>query len=120
MDAGSIVYSMAGYLTCDRFVKAVRDALAAMGVVASKYAGHSFRIGVATTAASNGVQDSLIRTMGLWESSAYMLYIHTPKDRICTVATTLVGPPESPDCRWKLTAMAVSLADRREQHAQCD
>ena len=52
------------YLTRDRFIKAVRDAIAASGVDASKYAGHSFRIGAMTTAASSGIQDSLIRTMG--------------------------------------------------------
>ena len=76
------------YLTRDRFVRAVREALTATGVDALKYAGHSFRIGAATTAANCGVQDSLIRTMGRWESSAYMLYIRTPRDRICAVAAT--------------------------------
>ena len=80
------------YLTRDRFVKAVREALDAAGVDASKYAGHSFRIGAATTAACNGIQDSLIRTMGRWESSAYTLYIRTPRDRIYAVAASLVGP----------------------------
>ena len=80
------------YLTRDRFVKTVRDAVAASGVDASKYAGHSFRIGAATTAANSGVQDSLIKTIGRWESSAYTLYIRTPRDKICTVAATLFGP----------------------------
>ena len=84
------------YLTRDRFVKAVRDAVAASGVDTSKYAGHSFRIGVATTAANSGVQDSLIKTMGRWESSAYTLYICTPRDKICAVAETLVGPRTGP------------------------
>ena len=78
------------YLTRERFVRAVKDALSAAGVDASKYAGHSFRIGAATTAANCGVQDSLIKTMGRWESAAYTaLYIRTPKERICAVAATL-------------------------------
>ena len=52
------------YLTRNKFVKAVRDAVVVSGIGPSKYAGHSFRIGAATTAASSGVQDSLIMTMG--------------------------------------------------------
>ena len=80
------------YLTRDRFVKAVRDAIALSGIDASKYAGHSLRIGATTTAASSGVQDSLIRTMGWWECSVYTLYIRTPRDKISKVATMLVGP----------------------------
>ena len=83
------------YLSRDRFVKAVRNAIAASGVDASQFAGHSFRIGAATTAASSGIQDSLIRTMGRWESSAYTLYIRTPRDKISAVAATLVGPRTS-------------------------
>ena len=59
------------YLTCDRFVRAVREALTATGVDALRYAGHSFRIG----AANCRIQNSLIRTMGWWESSVYTLYI---------------------------------------------
>lgn len=58
-------------LSCDRFVSAMREALKAAGIDATKYAGHSFRIGVATTAARNGILDSLIKTMGCWESLGY-------------------------------------------------
>lgn len=64
-------------LTRDRFVAAVKASLAAAGYDCSKYAGHSFRIGTATTAAQRGVQDSLIKTLGGWESSAYTIYITT-------------------------------------------
>ena len=79
------------FLTRERFVLAVREALATAGVDTSKYAGHSFRIGAATTAAKRGIQDSLIKTMGRWESSAYLLYIRTPRDTICSVAKTLLS-----------------------------
>ena len=68
----------------------MRKALSAAGVDTSKYAGHSFHIGAATTAAKLGVQDSLIRTMGRWESSVYLLYIRTPRKKICSVAKTLL------------------------------
>ena len=78
-------------LTRERFVAAVQAALAAAGYDCSKYVGHSFRIGAATTAAQRGVQDSLIKTLGRWESSAYTLYVRTPREVLCAVAGTLVG-----------------------------
>ena len=76
-------------LTRDRFVKAVRLALSSAGVDASHYSGHSFRIGAATTASLCGVSEVLIKTMGRWESSAYMLYVCTPREQLCAVAQTL-------------------------------
>ncbi len=51
-------------LTRQRFVQAVRDALAKAGIQAGRYASHSFRIGAATTAAAKGIEDSIIRTLG--------------------------------------------------------
>ena len=39
------------FLTCARFVAAVRSALVEAGLDAKLYSGHSFRIGAATTAA---------------------------------------------------------------------
>ena len=78
------------HLTCDNFVSAVRKAVFAAGVDTSKYAGHNFRIGAATTAAKLGIQDYLIRTMDQWEKSTYLLYIRTPRERMCLVAKTLL------------------------------
>ncbi len=63
------------YLTRERFVAAVREALRTSGVDPSRYAGHSFRIGAATMAAQRGIQDSLIKALGRWESAAYTVYI---------------------------------------------
>ena len=64
-------------LTRDRLVAEVRRALERAGVDPSHYSGHSFRIGAATTAAACGLQDSLIKTLGRWESAAYTVYIRT-------------------------------------------
>lgn len=75
------------YLSRARFVSELRAALRIAGIQDS---GHSFRIGAATTAAMNGVPDSLIKTMGRWESSAYTLYIRTPRETLCSVARALV------------------------------
>ena len=66
-------FANGSHLTRDRFVQAVRAALNQVGVDSTQYAGHSFRIGAATTAAQRGVPESLIKTLGHWESSAYLL-----------------------------------------------
>ena len=67
----------------------LKEALIAAGVDASKYSGHSFRIGAATTAAACGIQDTLIKTLGRWESEAYTLYIQTPWETLCKVSQVL-------------------------------
>ena len=45
-----------------------------MGYDERKFAGHSFRARAASTAAAMGIEDSLIKMMGMWENSPY-LYI---------------------------------------------
>ncbi len=62
-------------LTRRRLVASLRTALHTAGFEASRYAGHSFRIVAATTAAAQGLPESLINTLGRWESSAYIVYI---------------------------------------------
>ena len=78
------------YLTRDRLVKAIRDGLSLAGINLADYGGHSFRIGAATTAAQIGIQDSTIKTLGCWQSSAYMLYIRTPRVTLCAIFKVLV------------------------------
>lgn len=73
-------------LTRELLVRKVRVALEAGGVEAAKYAGHSFRIGAATTAALVGIEDSLIKTMGRWESAAYLLYVRVPRNKLTMVS----------------------------------
>lgn len=53
----------------------VRQALSKVGLPAQKYVGHSFQVGVATTTAMLGVEDSTIQTLGRWKSNAFLLYI---------------------------------------------
>ena len=79
------------YLTRANFVAGVRSALREAGYPAEKYAGHSFRIGAATAAGKCGIQDSLIKTLGRWESSAYTSYIRTPPETLYEVSRKLVG-----------------------------
>lgn len=56
-----------------------RGVLAFCGFDSSKYKGHSFRIGVATAAASLGYSDNQIQRLGRWKSDAYKRYIRAPQ-----------------------------------------
>ena len=66
-------------LTKPYFVAKVREALMAAGLPYQHFAGHSFRIGAATTAAKAGLEDSTICTLGRWNSTAFLTYIRTPR-----------------------------------------
>ena len=56
-------------LTKQEFVTELRKVLLAVGFPAKEYAGHSFQIGAATTAALAGVKDSTIQMLGQWQST---------------------------------------------------
>ena len=79
------------YLTYDRVVSNVHSALQRAGIDHSRYSGHSFRIGAATTAALCGLPDSFIKTLGQWESVAYTVYIRTPRETLCSVARSSIS-----------------------------
>lgn len=77
-------------LTRSYFVKRVRGALIALGFTnTARYSGHSFRAGAATTAAAMRVEDSLIKTLGRWESAAYLLYVRIPREELKGLSCTL-------------------------------
>ena len=71
-------------------MSSVRAALDIAGLVAKNFAGHSFRIGMATTATRCGIQDALIKTLGRWENSAYTRYIREAPDVLLKVSRTLL------------------------------
>ena len=76
-------------LTREHLVQAVHKALTKAGFDHQFYAGHSFRIGAAMTAAHCGIPDSVIQTLMRWKSSAYMLYIRTPQKHLANITSTL-------------------------------
>ena len=49
------------------------------------FSSHSFCVGAASTAASLGVPDYMIRAMGKWNSDAYLTYVKLPRQRISDV-----------------------------------
>ena len=74
-------------MTRERLVSCIRRALSDAGI---GYSGHSFRIGAATTAALAGIEDSTIKMLGRWESSAYQRYLRTPRETLAAVSARLV------------------------------
>ena len=76
-------------LSCELLVKYIRAALHRYGIDVSKYSGHSFRIGAVTAASAVGVEDSMIKTLGRWQSSAYQFYVRIPRDRLAAVSKRL-------------------------------
>lgn len=70
-------------LSRQAFLAILKKRLALIGVNKSKYSGHSFRRGAATSAASVGYSDFEIQLLGRWRSDCYKLYINTPPD--CTL-----------------------------------
>ena len=93
-------------LTRQRFVERVREGLSKTGIDQSKYCGHSFRIGAATTAAARGVEDCIIKILGRWESLAYQQYVKVPREQLwwlfgsisigCSLTALPLPPPPPP------------------------
>jgi len=79
------------WLTKEIFVARVRYALSVLGYDSTSYAGHSFRIGAATAAAERGIEDSIIKILGRWESSAYQLYVRSSQQTLKSVSKRLVA-----------------------------
>ena len=77
-----VTYQDGWYLTRQRLVAEVRDALERAGLDQSRYCGHSYRIGAATTAAERGIEDAIIKTLGRWRSLAYLDFIKIPREQL--------------------------------------
>lgn len=67
----------------------MRKALSATSLQQDQYAGHGFQIGTETTAPQPGLEDSAIKELGRWNSLAFFLYIHTPRDQLASVTQSL-------------------------------
>ena len=89
-EAGPLFMTPSGApLTRALLVKELQTALHSKGIQAAQYKGHSFRIGAATTAARQGMEDSLIKTLGRWRSSAYQAYIRIPRQDLAATSAVL-------------------------------
>ena len=84
-------------LTKQEFVSEIRKVLVRLGLPDHEYAGHSFRIGAATSAAMAGLEDSTIQLLGRWQSAAFLRYLRTPYERLASISATLAS--QSPSIR---------------------
>ena len=71
-----------GILTRGQFIGYLRHILSTIGLDVSKFCGHSFRIGAATSAAAIGIEDHMIQNLGRWSSNCYTRYIRIAKKDI--------------------------------------
>ena len=77
-------------LTKDKLVSKMRAVLMNAGIGSSKYAGHGFIIGAATTSASQGIPDSTIKMLGRWTSDVHTAYIRTSREQLAMYSSRLV------------------------------
>ena len=91
-DGPLFIFQNGTTLSKTRLVTALKNALYTVGIDATGYSGHSFRIGAATAAASAGLNDSLIQSLGRWKSAAFLEYIRTPHNTFVEVSSLLLEP----------------------------
>ena len=78
------------------FITHLRKTLSDLGFPDDQYAGHSFRIGAATSAALAGMQDSTIQLLGRWQSAAFLRYIRTSHGTLAALSQVLAKQGQSP------------------------
>ncbi len=88
-DGPLFVFPNGDFLTRQRLVSGVRETIKKAGLDPTKYCGHSFRIVAATAAARNGLEDSVIKTLGRWRSLAYLEYVQIPRDQLAGYSQVL-------------------------------
>ena len=71
------------------FTEDVRNLLSMGGLEPTHYAGHSFRIGAATTAGAAKIPTWLIKTLGRWSSDCFETYIRTPRKTLIEASQRL-------------------------------
>ena len=96
------VFSAGTFLPLSRskLTAEVRQLLSQAGMSPSDYASHSFRIGAATMAAAAGLPPYLIKTLGRWNSNAYMSYVRCPQSIIATTSQQLSTASVPPCTSW--------------------
>lgn len=91
-DSGPLfTYVSGGLLTREKLTRETRFLISKGGLNSREFAGHSFRIGAATTAASANIAPWLIKVLGRWSSDCFERYIKTPPSVLAQVPQKLVS-----------------------------
>ena len=90
-----LIFQDGSTLSKRKLSSALNAALEATAFNSGKYTGQSFRIGAATAAAAAGLEDSLIKSLGRWQSAAFQKYIHTPASVLCTASKRIASSSAS-------------------------
>lgn len=72
-------------------VRWLRTTLSSAGMDPTRFSGHSFRIGAASTAAARGIEDSTIQSLGRWKSDSFKRYIRIPRDHLASISATIAN-----------------------------
>ena len=81
------IFHFSASLTKSVFTARIQEALQILGFPKENFVGHSFHNRAATAAASAGIEDSVIRTMGRWSNSAFLAYMHTAREQLVTFSS---------------------------------
>src|SRR5882672_2959203 len=73
-------------LSRGQFIVQVKSNLARAGFYTSKFSGHSFCRGVASSAAVVGFNDYEIQQLGRWRSDSYKLYMDGSQSRVLSLS----------------------------------
>ncbi|XP_062503751.1 uncharacterized protein LOC134180586 [Corticium candelabrum] len=77
-------------LSRNRLVREVQRALTEAGRDCTGFTGHSFRIGATTTAKARGLDDSIIKALERWKSTAFESCIRIPGSSLAEFSQSLV------------------------------
>ena len=97
-------FQSGSFLTRGRLPNETRLLLSKGGLNSGEFAGHSFRIGAATTAASANLPPWLIKVLGRWSSDCFERYIKTPPSVLAQVPQTLTELLE-----WCLLFLSIEI-----------
>ena len=78
-------------LSQQMLVLMVKSTLSKAGIHCTRYSGHSFRIGVATTALARSIPETTIQTLGRWKSNVYKRYVRIPREQLTSFSVQMAS-----------------------------
>ena len=98
--AASRAYLAGRPWTKQQFIVEIQKVMVTLGLPDHEYAGHSFQIGAATSAALAGVEGSTIQLLSHWQSASFLCNIRTPQETLAYISAILAaqahGDPTRP------------------------